>query len=97
MSTYLEYTLYSLYSLYSLDQSKGGQHGQGPHTGWIVQSQPADEYDAVAGDCITDEVSPPATLNTLHRCLASCVPAMDCGQGNLSVFGASINLVQIGP
>ena len=91
MSTYLEYTLYSLYCC------DGGQKGKEPPMGWIVQSQPADEYDAVAGDCFTDEVSPPATLNTLHRCLASCVPAMDCGQGNLSVFGASINLVQIRP
>ena len=34
---------------------------------------------------IKTEISPPATLNTLHRCLASRVPAMDCGWENLLI------------
>lgn len=38
---------------------------------------------------IKTEISPLADLNTLHRCLASRVPAMDCGWENLSLSGGA--------
>ena len=43
------------------------------------------QYPCAESLHIKTEVFPLATLNNLHRCLASRVPAMDCGWENLNL------------